>query len=152
MLEMDANDEGLYCACGRSFAQPNALSNHRRSCTSSKRRFNDMLTVAREAWEVRKKRKLNNFVERESTKSAPIPQAVSIHPMSLDLASLIVVAAAVEPDSGPSDTQLNPSTGTTGEKNGVSVASNTIDGQERSNKVCPTVLFPYLMNTTRRFL
>lgn len=49
----------LTCACGRTFAQLNALSNHRRSCMKAKKRLIDALSSAREANVQRKRRHLN---------------------------------------------------------------------------------------------
>lgn len=43
------------CYCGRTFLQQNALSNHRRSCQTSKKRTSSALDSARDAYSKRKK-------------------------------------------------------------------------------------------------
>jgi hypothetical protein len=73
--------DALNCACGRSFAQPNALANHRRVCKPSKRRLDEALLVARESWHSHnKRRRLNppNHVD-ETRMSMPLNLDASHH-------------------------------------------------------------------------
>ncbi|KIM75847.1 hypothetical protein PILCRDRAFT_98847 [Piloderma croceum F 1598] len=48
------------CLCGRSFAQQSALSNHKRSCSKSKKRFSATLDMAKQAWTNRKRRRVDS--------------------------------------------------------------------------------------------
>jgi hypothetical protein len=43
------------CQCGRSFTHINALSNHHRSCPTTKKRLHDALAKAKEMWHSRKR-------------------------------------------------------------------------------------------------
>jgi hypothetical protein len=46
------------CACGRSFSQPSAYTNHNKNCPKSKKRLSGALAAAKEAWELRKRRRV----------------------------------------------------------------------------------------------
>jgi hypothetical protein len=45
------------CACGKSFSQPSALTNHKRFCQSSKKRISSAITKAKEVWEEKKRKR-----------------------------------------------------------------------------------------------
>src|SRR5262245_5008558 len=49
---------GPVCVCGRLFTQPNAFSNHRRSCQKSKKRLSNVLDKAKRQWSSNKRRRL----------------------------------------------------------------------------------------------
>jgi hypothetical protein len=51
-------EEALHCACGRSFLLPGALSKHRGTCTTSKKRLSGALDKAKKLWTGRKRRHL----------------------------------------------------------------------------------------------
>jgi hypothetical protein len=48
---------GLLCYCGKQFSQQSALSNHTRTCQISKKQVSDAISLARDAWESRKKQR-----------------------------------------------------------------------------------------------
>lgn len=49
-------NSSLTCSCGRVFGQLNALSNHRRSCRTAKKRLSDALSSAKEAFQAKRRR------------------------------------------------------------------------------------------------
>lgn len=53
----------LQCYCGKVFSQQSALTNHSRSCKPSKTRFASALTIAKEAWEARKRKRREKIGE-----------------------------------------------------------------------------------------
>lgn len=63
LIDMDAEDQAavpfLKCYCGKVFSQQSALTNHTRACKPSNKRLSSVLSVAREKWEKRKRRKLD---------------------------------------------------------------------------------------------
>jgi hypothetical protein len=58
------------CVCGRSFSQPGALSYHQRSCKKTKTRLAGALLKAKDAWAVRKRRRLEVSEDVGSTSVA----------------------------------------------------------------------------------
>jgi hypothetical protein len=63
-------DEELACACGRIFSQVNALSNHRRRCSKSKKRIFTALSKAKEVWSSNKRLKQDTPPETEANVNA----------------------------------------------------------------------------------
>lgn len=58
-MDFDLNpNPQLTCSCGRVFAQLNALSHHRHSCSRTKKRLSDALSAAKEAYAARKRRRI----------------------------------------------------------------------------------------------
>jgi hypothetical protein len=47
------------CLCGRSFSVPSAFTNHSRTCGKTKKRLSSALEKAKEAWTLRKQRRLD---------------------------------------------------------------------------------------------
>jgi hypothetical protein len=48
----------LPCACGRTFLQHNALTNHQRTCPRTRKRLAAALSAAQEQFEAKKRRRL----------------------------------------------------------------------------------------------
>jgi hypothetical protein len=74
-----------YCSCGKSFSLPGALKYHQRTCSRAKKRLAGVLAKAREAWNDRKKRRIepvehnhqdNIVLPDDDTKSDNCHQAV----------------------------------------------------------------------------
>ena len=55
------------CLCGRTFAVPQAYTFHKRSCNKTKKRLSGALDKAKEIWQTKKRRKL----EEECSVPAP---------------------------------------------------------------------------------
>ena len=51
----------LACVCGRSFSLPGALTKHKQSCKSSKKRLAGVLDVAKKLWKESKRRRFHQF-------------------------------------------------------------------------------------------
>jgi hypothetical protein len=66
------------CICGRSFMQDSALSNHQRTCSEVKRRFDDTLSKARALYRPNKRRRLMVPSLSTSQHSTIGDQAVSV--------------------------------------------------------------------------
>ena len=47
-----------HCVCGRTFSVPQAYSCHKHSCQKTKKRLSGALEKAKEAWQVKKRRKV----------------------------------------------------------------------------------------------
>lgn len=54
------------CLCGRTFSLPRAYTYHKRSCQTTKKRLNSGLERAKEIWNAKKRRKLDEKAEKES--------------------------------------------------------------------------------------
>jgi hypothetical protein len=63
------------CICGRTFSVPQAYTCHKRSCQKTKKRFSSALEKAKEVWQVKKRRKMEQVVE-EVTQSQPVENVV----------------------------------------------------------------------------
>jgi hypothetical protein len=70
-------EEALYCACGRTFLLPGALSKHRGTCTTSKKRLSGALDKAKKLWAGSKRRRLETDA----------PTAFDPSPVGADLSS-----------------------------------------------------------------
>lgn len=49
------------CPCGRTFAQPRAFINHQRGCLKTKKRLANAITLAKEVWAGRKRRRVEDL-------------------------------------------------------------------------------------------
>src|SRR5262247_1229805 len=47
------------CLCGRSFSQPSAFNNHKRTCPKSRKRLSSALEKAKQLWSRKKRRRLD---------------------------------------------------------------------------------------------
>jgi hypothetical protein len=56
-------ETGYECACGRSFLQPGALTKHRRTCISSKKRLSSALEQAKRLWKGPKRRRVETLFQ-----------------------------------------------------------------------------------------
>jgi hypothetical protein len=55
----DIPNDWQLCACGRTFAQPSASNNHKRTCPKTRKRLSSALNRAKERWSVNKRRKVD---------------------------------------------------------------------------------------------
>jgi hypothetical protein len=55
------------CCCGRTFTVPQAYTFHKRSCNKTKKRLSSALDKAKDIWQAKKRRKL------EEKQSDPVP-------------------------------------------------------------------------------
>jgi hypothetical protein len=61
-----------HCVCGRTFSVPQAYSCHKRSCQKTKKRLSGALEKAKEAWQVKKRRKVEGKAQlAEGPSSTP---------------------------------------------------------------------------------
>ena len=60
------------CACGRTFAQPNASSKHKRTCPQTRKRLSSALDSAKERWTGNKRFKASR---------ADLPSESVAHPL-----------------------------------------------------------------------
>jgi hypothetical protein len=72
-LSMESGYESV-CACGRSFLQPGALTKHKRTCRSSKKRLSSALEQAKRFWKGSKRRRL----ETDTPDPNPPPLAAGL--------------------------------------------------------------------------
>lgn len=79
-----------HCVCGRTFSVPQAYSCHKRSCQKTKKRLSGALEKAKEAWQVKKRRKVE---EKAQVAEGLLSQNV-VAEMALDDA----LASAVDPE------------------------------------------------------
>ena len=71
--EAAMNDSAIVmCICGHSFSQATALTNHKRSCKSSKKRLSSALEKARQLWTGSKRRRLEVGVPQHKV-DPPLP-------------------------------------------------------------------------------
>jgi hypothetical protein len=83
---MDFPNEGCQvCLCGRSFAQLNAFSKHKRVCPSTKRHLSSALDQAKNAWIRNKRRKLGLQVTEPVAKSKLVGLMPELLPENPDL-------------------------------------------------------------------
>jgi hypothetical protein len=61
------------CICGHMFSVPQAYTCHKCSCQKTKKRFSSALEKAKEVWQVKKRRKMEQVAEsiEEVTQSQP---------------------------------------------------------------------------------
>jgi hypothetical protein len=78
------------CVCGRTFSVPQAYTCHKRSCQKTKKRLSGALEKAKEAWQVEKRRKVE---EKAQAAEGLLSQNV-VAEMALDDA----LASAVDPE------------------------------------------------------
>jgi hypothetical protein len=71
MLRSGLSDGSLVCICGRSFSQATALSNHERSCQSSKKRLSSALENVRQRWTSSKRRRIHRIRTPEVNEPPP---------------------------------------------------------------------------------
>lgn len=83
--EASTAHSSLSCLCGKTFSQQNALTNHTRSCKSSKKRLASALDVAKDVWSRRKKKKQDRLPEAKGALN------------EADVGNLMVVDEPVEP-------------------------------------------------------
>src|SRR5882672_8468400 len=58
---MELNPEPYrICSCGRAFSEPGPFIYHQRNCSKSKKRLTGALTLAKQAWADRKRRRITS--------------------------------------------------------------------------------------------
>lgn len=77
------------CVCGRSFTQPNALTNHTRSCQNAKKRLSSALDHAKKKWTVRKRQRIALEQPLASTPSTCALGSAGLSTIVLDNVSVL---------------------------------------------------------------
>jgi hypothetical protein len=65
------------CDCGRTFSSPQAYSCHKRTCQKTKKRLSSVLARAKEVWQSRKHRKVEDIVDTQEAPEHPFRMAVT---------------------------------------------------------------------------
>ena len=78
-FDNQASNDWQLCACGRAFSQPSASSNHKRTCTKTKKRLASALGRAKERW-LGNKRHRGNLAESSTGKSTPVMHGLARAP------------------------------------------------------------------------
>jgi hypothetical protein len=71
-LCQDITDSQSFCACGRAFFKPGALNFHMRSCSKTKKRLASALSVAKELWASKKRRRVASVEQGDDSLSSAI--------------------------------------------------------------------------------
>ena len=90
-MERDLSES--LCVCGRSFLQPSALTNHQRTCQSSKKRLSSALGKAKQLWEGRKRRRLQTSESDPELNRPRLPAGLVYKPNPATLVSSIEVCS-----------------------------------------------------------
>jgi hypothetical protein len=64
------------CICGRTFSLPQAYTFHKRSCQKTKKRLASALEKAKDAWQAKKRQKMEAKALAGSSDSHPVPDPV----------------------------------------------------------------------------
>jgi hypothetical protein len=61
------------CACGWTFSVPQAYTYHKRGCQKTKKQFSGALQKAKEVWQARKRRRLEEIPTKEAAADFDVP-------------------------------------------------------------------------------
>lgn len=58
------------CMCGQTFSAPHTYTYHMRTCPQTKKRLSSALEKAREVFQAKKRRKMEDIVRREASETS----------------------------------------------------------------------------------